>query len=134
MHGHRIILCVNLILDYVILRYHSHFFLIIVDNCLLCLPQNERDSKKFDAWLCHFIPRSNPERSIAGIPVCRGNTSHRECWERRLLGWMTESRRYFSGSGGRCIPKMTFQEGKFFLESLLLSLYSHFENFRNGET
>lgn len=49
-------------------------------------PQNERDSKRFDAWLCHIIPRSNSEWSTAGIPVRRWNTEvigyPRECWER----------------------------------------------------
>lgn len=53
-----------------------------------------------------------------------------------MLGKETacEDGKKFSGSGGRCTSKMTFQEGKFFSGSLLLSLYTHFENIRNGET
>lgn len=97
-----------------------------------------RDSKRSDTWLCHFIPRSNPERNIAGILVCRGNARvigyDGKNWEKRLLEWMTKSTHYFSASGGRCTSKMTFREGKLSLGSLLLSLYSHFESLRNGET
>lgn len=35
--------------------------------------------------------------------------------ERSLLGWMTKSSQYFSGSERRCTSNMTFQEREIFL-------------------